>query len=162
MGEQILSDSERSPSEMNRHKNKDNIILNTPIIEDDDDNHIDIISPNNEESANYDIGKKSDFQDLPSLPLDESREKSTNNIKQIMSENANKLIISGPTNDDKNKPKSANQINQNPSNQNIDRLAVPSYSSRNNITGSHRGYYKVNNIKLGGIEQIEQKQELHP
>ena len=115
----VFSESEPSPSNDIHH------MLNTPIIDDSQQ-----INDDHHESASYDITKKTDFEDLPSLPMAESRDKSTNDIKSMLENKSNKLYIVN------------NRIPQykEKSDNNNDHLSVPSHSSKqqnNNINNPH-------------------------
>ena len=86
------------------------------------------------ESASYDTGHKlNDFQDLPSLPMD-------NNNDTESRDKISKLLYHGDINNDK-----------------INRLAVPSQSmsTTNNLRGSHRAF-------LQNSENIKRQQILDP
>ena len=178
----VFSESERSPTnehysphqqqpqnghhaQIHQHNNHGhnyhdrNIILNTPIIDDHgDDQH---------ESASYDTGKKADFEDLPSLPMAESRDKSSNDVKQMLENGVGKLFIvnDGLSIDSRYKkpkdiqiisPKTRSRSNtggsktMTPINQQMgvgryNHLAVPSYSGtplkQNQNSPSSMGYY---------------------
>ena len=100
----VFSESERSPSKdiyspqkQHQHPHQQSpqqqYMLNTPMIDDSHNINIRMSSDDRHESASYDIGKKADFEDLPSLPMVESRDKATNDIKQMLEKNVSKLYI---------------------------------------------------------------------
>ena len=188
----VVSESEQSPQQQryNNNNNNDQFILNTPVIDDP------LMSEDErQESATYDMGKNMQMQleDLPSLPMAESRDKATNDIRKIIEQNANKLYIVGGMKMDekynKNKQKKdkdihiispsktrsrsgtatitqtpiISQMRDNNGVNHVQRLAVPSYSSKQNSPSGGNNQYGKNNNYLNNyhgiaLEQIEQKE----